>query len=116
MYRWNSTQIEQDLAALPGIANVDNQGPGGDFDTDTMVLEIAGCEDCLWIRGFDHDTQQELPHKSDIDVPLVEVTDGLCYSGGLNSTQIELIKAYAEVRIYFANAGADVVDQIKDYF
>jgi hypothetical protein len=123
MYHWNSQKLEQDLAQLPGIAAVENRSFGGDVDTDNLVLEIDGCEDCLYIRGFttqDYDRKTmkpyELPNRNDVDIEMVEVSDGLCYSGGLNSTQPEMIRAYAEVRVYLANDGADVVDQLKDYF
>lgn len=123
MYHWNSKKLEQDLAQLPGIAAVDNQGFGGDVDTDNLVLEIDGSEDCLYIKGFttqDYDRKTmkpyELPNRHDVEIDLVEVTDGLCYSGGLNSTQPEMIRAYAEIRVYLANDGAQVVDQLKDYF
>ena len=116
MYRWNTKQIEQDLATIPGVVTVTVNGPGGDVDTDNIVLDIDGASDKLFIAGFEVENDRELPNKSDIDVPMVELTDGMCGSGGLNSDDFRVAEVFIRVRQYFVVNGADVVDHMKDYF
>ena len=123
MYHWNSQKIHKALAQIPGIASVKNSGPGGDVDTDNFMLELTGTDDRLFIRGFttqDYDRKTmkpyELPNTNDVEIDLVELTDGKCHSGGLNSSDSNTIMAYALVRTFLAQDGADVIDQLKDYF
>ena len=121
MYRWNSQKLEADLANIDGIVAVANAGPGGDVDTDNLVLEINNGEH-LFVKGFSVDAfnkppyNYQLPSTSDVDIEMVELCDGQCSSGGLNSTDPDTIMAYAQVRTYLAQDGAQIVDQLKDYF
>lgn len=123
MYHWNTKKLEAAFSTLPGIKSVTNDGPGGDVDTDTLVLEIEGTDDQLWVRGFttqDYDRKTmkpyELPNRHDVEIEMVEVTDGQCSSGGLNSNDETTIMAYALVRTVLAKDGADVVDTLDVYF
>lgn len=114
-YHWNSQKIEADLAAIPGIAQVHNSGPGGDVDTDNITL-ILDDGDHLFVKGFEVGSMRELPSKDDVEVDMIELTDGQCGSGGLNSELLETAQAFILVRAYFLNHGAEVVDTLDVYF
>ena len=123
MFHWNSQKIHKELCAIPGIASIFNDGPGGDVDTDNFRIELDSTEDRLFVRGFttqDYDRATmkpyELPNRNDVEIEMVELTDGQCHSGGLNSASMETAQAFILVRAYFLNQNAEVVDQIKDYF
>lgn len=116
MYRWNTSVIEGHLKQIPGVTKVTVNGPGGDVDTDNIVLTVDGSGDSLFIAGFEVDSMGELPDKSDVDVDMVELTDGQCGSGGLNSDDFRTAQAFIHVRQYFVVNGANVVDSMKAYF
>ena len=115
-YHWNSQKIHADICHIPGVGAVFNDGPGGDVDTDTFRIEVAGTDEFLYVKGFETGSCRELPDKSDVDVDMVELTDGLCSSGGLNSNLMETAQLFILVRAYFINHGADVVDTLDVYF
>lgn len=119
MYHWNSQKIEADLAAIPGISNVYNSGPGGDVDSDTLGLAVEDTGERLFVKGFLTDVFEKgytIDNPADLDVEMVELTDGQCSSGGLNSELMETAQAFILVRAYFLNHGADVVDTLDVYF
>jgi len=104
------------MQQIPGVSKVTVNGPGGDVDTDNIVLTVDGSDEKIYIAGFEVDSMSELPDKSDVDVSMVELTDGQCGSGGLNSGDFRTAQAFIHVRQYFVVNGADVVDSMKDYF
>ena len=116
MYRWKTDVIEQHLQQIPGVSQVEVNGPGGDVDTDNIMLTVDGSDDNIFIAGFEVQNDRELPNKSDVDVDMVELTDGKCSSGGLNSDDFRTAQAFIHVRQYFVVNGAQVVDRMKDYF
>jgi hypothetical protein len=114
MYRWNTDTIITTLSELPGVWGVEDGGPGGDFDSDTLVVIVEESEDNLFVRGFNTDREPE--DTSDFNVEMVEISDGLDSCGGLNSRNVKTALAYVAVRQYFIDNGADVVDSMDDYF
>ena len=116
MFHWNTQQVAAHLVTIPGVSKVDVNPPGGDVDTDNITLKIDGTDEKLFIAGFEVNENWELEHKSDTDIPFVELTDGLCSSGGLNSDDMRVAQVFIHVRQYFIVNGAEVVDRMKDYF
>ena len=116
MYQWNTKQIEEHLKQIPGVAKVTVNPPGGDVDTDNIVLTINGADDRLFIAGFEVRSDRELPNKSDVEVEMVELTDGTDCTGGLSSDDFRVAEAFIHVRQYFVVNGAAVVDRMRDYF
>ena len=119
MFRWNTKQIASDISALSLIANVEIDTPGGDVDTDNLIVEIDGSDDQLYIAGFSTEPDFcdiDWDDKSDIDVELVELSDGMDSRGGLNSSDNNTAQAYIAVRQYFVDQNASVVNTMDDYF
>lgn len=117
MAHWNSERILKDLEGIIPVLSVVNQGPGGDYDTDVLIVTLGGIEEKLFVRGFDPDTFCGMePNRSDMNVSYVELTDGLDSRGGLKGTDYRLARAYIDVRQYLLNRGFEVVDTMDSYF
>ena len=115
MPNWNTTQIIQDLTTIVGVEEIISAGTGGDVDTDNLCLKLAGTDgQALFVRGFDDTKYITTP--SNVDVIMVELTDGLDSRGGLNSHDFRVARAYIDVRQYFINRGFEVVPTLKAYF
>ena len=114
MPRWNTNQVIADLQVLLPTARITNQGPGGDVDTDNLHIGLLDCSDSLFVCGFDDANDITTP--GDVDVPFLELTDGLDSRGGLNSYDGRVAQAYMQVRQYFLSKGFVVCPTLKDYF
>jgi len=114
MAQWNTKQIAKDLKLIPGVEKVKIYPPGGDVDTDNIIVKIKGADDSLFVSGFDDEDDPANP--SDVDVPFIELTDGLSSDGGLNSTDKKVARVYIEIRQYFLNRAFYVVNTHKAYF
>ena len=115
MSNWNTEKIINDLkSALKNIKTIDNQGQGGDVDTENIYISFKNTNDCLFICGFDD--ENDIVDPSNSEVPMVEVTDGLDSRGGLNSKDKKFAAHYIIARQYFIDEGFEVVDSIKAYF
>lgn len=114
--RWNTQVIKAALEALPGIKKVEATTQGGDVDTTNLVVTPAGKKtDKLHVCGFVTDSNY-ITTPDDVDVEMIEVSDGMDSRGGLNSSSLETAQAYAQICTYFRKAGYDVVPCLKDYF
>lgn len=117
MGKWNTEQIMADLAIILPVIKVEKTDFGGDHDTSRIVLTLGGVEDSLFIRGFDDENSfEDLPDRDNLEVPYVEITDGLSSLGGLTGTDYRLARAYIDVRQYFINRDFEVVNTIDTYF
>lgn len=115
MSHWNTEKIINDLkATLKNIKSIENQGQGGDVDTENIYISFKNTKDCLYICGFDD--ENDIVEPSNTEVPMVEITDGLDSRGGLNSKDKKFAVHYINARQYFIDEGFDVVDTIKAYF
>lgn len=114
MFRWNTDQIADDVRMLSFVKSVTIDEPGGDVDTDNLVVEIDGSEDHLFVAGFSVDF--ELKNTSNVDVEMIELSDGMDSSGGLSSSDNNTAQAYIAVRQYFVDKNAAIVNSMKDYF
>ncbi len=114
MFRWNTDQIADDVRMLSFVKSVTIDEPGGDVDTDNLVIEIDGSDDRLFVAGFSCDFEPK--NTSDVDVEMIQLTDGMDSRGGLNSSDGNTAQAYVAVRQYFVDQDASVVNRMKDYF
>lgn len=116
MYQWKSQDLALAFEQLDEIDKVLINPPGGDVDSENLVLEIAN-GDKLFVAGF-HTTDYDIWQKdtADVEVEMVELTDGQCGSGGLNSNNSDTAIAYVKARQILVDGGAEVVDQMNDYF
>lgn len=115
MAHWNTDQITSDLQALFPKAKITNQGQGGDVDTDNLHIKLKGSTDGLFICGFDDEVEDTLAN-TDVDVPYIEITDGLDSRGGLNSSDQKVAEAFIVARQYFIKKGFHVVPTHKAFF
>jgi hypothetical protein len=115
MPHWNTETIIADLKKIPGVKNVESQGQGGSYDTDNLLIDIKGSGDNLFICGFDPDSDDGI-QPDNVEVPFVELTDGLDSRGGLQSHNKKTSLLYLKVREYFHNRDFEVVNSIKAYF
>ena len=49
MFKWNSYEIADDLHKLSFVKSVTIGEPGGDYDTDNLIIDISGSEDRLFV-------------------------------------------------------------------
>jgi len=110
--RWNTDKIiellEDERWRITTIS------PGGDFDTTGLVL-IVKSGGRLYIHGF-ITGDEPIRDYNDIDVEMVEISDGLYSDGGLNSNIPEVIEMYYEVCKRLKVKGFNVVNSMKGYF
>jgi len=112
MYHWNTENIVKYLETISEIERVENDGPGGDVDTDNIYCKVRGSDEGVFVCGFSVDNAITDP--SNCDVEMIEVTDN---SGdGLQTDDYGVAKVYIMVRQHFVGAGATVVPRLKDYF
>lgn len=114
--KWNTRNVAADLEKIPLVMAVHVQEPGGDVDTDKIIVEVQGCENLLFVCGFN--PEEDPANQSDCDVPMIELNDGQDSRMGLYSNEENLALAYVRVREYFRNQDSevDVVGSMDDYF
>lgn len=111
--RWKTEEMVKLFEGLG--AKVEVSGPGGDCDTDNLILTAPSARDArLYVCGFI--TDGDITDPSDTDVDMVEVTDGQDSRGGLNTSDGPTALLYAEVCTALRKQKFNVVPQMKDYF
>lgn len=115
MYYWHTATIVEALRQIADVKKILVQGPGGDVDTENLVIYMKGTDDRLFVSGFNVEEPDPVV-KGACDVEHVELSDGKDYRGGLNSRNATTAMVYTRVRQYFVDKGAHVVDTHKDYF
>ena len=91
--------------------------PGGDHDTQRLIIEW-GLDERLFVCGF-HCTNTNYDEGSspaDMEVEMVEVTDGKDDRGGLTSKERDVCLGYGVVCGTLRKAGFEVVPNMEDYF
>ena len=112
--KWNTQKVVDDLIHIDLVTSVNAHPPGGDHDSETVTVEVKGCEDILHVCAFD--PEKDTTNPSDEDFDFIQLTDGMDSRGGLNSHEENLGLVYLKVRKYFHDAGFDVVATLDDYF
>lgn len=115
-FHWNSEEIERDLCWIDGIQKITNIGPGGDVDSDNFHIVVEDSDDALWVCGFNVDDYRTARSATDVDVDMIQLTDGLDSRGGLNSKNHNTGNVYLAVRQYFIDRQAVVVGNLREYF
>lgn len=116
-FHWNSGTIKTELERYGQVSSVTINSPGGDVDTEKLVVSVINGGDALHVCGFSTDDDfWKKPDKGDIYVDFIELTDGMDSRGGLNSNSTNTALAYVAIREYFQNRGADVVPSMDEYF
>jgi len=115
MFYWHTATIVEALKRIKNVDKILVQDPGGDVDSENLIVYVKGTDDQLWVCGFITDDGVVDPAGA-CDVEMIELTDGLSSSGGLNSTNANLAIAYTRIRQYFVDNGAEVVPTHKAYF
>jgi hypothetical protein len=115
--RWVTAEIANDIGAIPGIASITIQEPGGDHDTDTLHVEVQGTETCFWVKGFDPESEYEPNRDTSMwDVPMAELNDGIYGDVAMSSNDEEAALAYVRIRKYLSGRGLEVVGFMDPYF
>lgn len=114
MTRWNTEKMVK-LFESPEVIVERDFEPGGDYDTCPVFVKPRNSEDCIFISGF-VTGDDPISDINDVDIEMVEVSDGLDSRGGLNSNNPYTIQAYADVRKKLASKGFSVVNKMDDYF
>jgi hypothetical protein len=94
------------------FSDIQDTGPGGDVDTDNIMVTIPNGER-LFIYGFDPENDPQ--NQSDCDVDMVVLTDGADSRGGLNVNDPDLGQAYIKIKQYLIDKGFEVVPTLDDY-
>lgn len=116
MYYWHTATIVEALRRIPDVERILVQDPGGDVDSENLVVYVKGTDERLFISGFNVEQPDPIV-KGACDVEYIELTDGVDYRGGLNSSSTATTAmVFTRVRQYFVDKGAEVVDTHKDFF
>lgn len=110
-FRWVTDQIVSELRNKGFKVTVNS--PGGDDDTDEVIVEVDGGEG-IFISGFN--PNQGMPTPSDAEVDCITIGDGQDSDGGLNSDNPATIQAYADVRKMFAALTEKTETGIYDHY
>jgi hypothetical protein len=115
MIRWNTDKVVNMLKKSDRDVYVDE--PGGDYDTSVVIIHPKQSNEYenLYIRGF-ITGDDAISDWNDVNVEMVEISDGQDSSGGLNSKDPLLIQAYADARIKLAGMGFNIVNSMDEYF
>lgn len=109
-FHWNTTDVVADIQKIEGVDKVGVQPPGGDVDSDNLVVYVG--DEILLVSAFCYEDYEVDPHDYMFDA--VEVTD---QSGqGLESNEEIMALVYVRVRKYFDNRDVEIVRCMKDYF
>ena len=113
---WNTQTIIAELVAR-GLAVTAQPYPGGDHDTCPLTVRLYTAPDAdpIHVSGLCRRTLSKAEW-NDTAIDVVEINDGLCSSGGLNSNNPDTVEAYAALRHYFAVNGATVVPHYEQFF
>jgi hypothetical protein len=90
---------------------------GGDHDTEGVQI-VWGDGNALWICGFHCTNTNFDPGNSpeDMEIEMVEVSDGKDSRGGLNSSDPDVCKGYGVICGALRQFGFSVCPCMKDYF
>jgi len=123
-YHWKTPDMIAALqAACPGRV-IHNNGPGGDFDTDTLLVEVHNHKthiDGIYVTGFHPETPCETPADySDAEITHVTLGDGRDSSGGLTSDDPDMADVYCSLRKALAallkGTGVSVHNHYDEFF
>jgi len=124
--RWKTQEVKDliekalEIAAFKDCVAVRVNDIGGDHDTECIQVTWGKPEkrDSLFICGF-HCTNtnyDEGNSPEDMEIEMVEMTDGKDSRGGLNSSDPNLCMGYGIIMAALRQAGFSVCPQMKDYF
>jgi hypothetical protein len=119
--RWKTDEIkklmEQVAAETSRPTMVGTGAPGGDVDTSSVQLHFTD-EDWLFFQvcGFNCDNYDTARTPDDVEVEMVELTDGAGSSCGCASDDEDFGIAMAKVKARLRKMGFSVVPRLKDYF
>ena len=122
--RWKTAEIreiiEQALTSIPApglVCQIIVGECGGDYDSETIEVRFDDRE-FLHICGFH---TQQTNHgggnePDDMEIEMIEVSDGQDSRGGLNSSHREMGISYGVICTTLRQKGFSVVPQLRDYF
>jgi len=115
MPKWNAATLKNKVFADLDAKITITKQPGGDYDTVRLQITRKGRGgDTLFIAGF-NDGKSPLEPKDDVDVPMVEVSDGNDSAGGLNSDDEKTGILYGQVCARLRKLGFEVVPKMDPY-
>lgn len=113
-FHWNTSVVVNSLGALPGVSKIIVTPPGGDYDSDGLVVHGKG-RSKIYVCAYD--STEEFPgNTSDMQAQFIEINDGLDSRGGLNSKSKDMIELYAELLKFFADHDVEVIDSCDEIF
>lgn len=114
--KWKTKDVKALLLTLPGVKSVATTEAGGDVDTERLIVQPLDNGDRLWVFGFITLDSGEISSPADTMIEMVEVSDGLDSSGGLNSSHSTTCAVYGAIVAALRQAGFSVVPKLDAYF
>jgi len=114
-FHWNSKKIADDLAKIKNVAQVIIEDPGGDYDTDNIFIDVKK-GDGIIVSAYQYEHDDPPPSPSDVDVHYVSIEDGLDSRGGLNSRKKNTALVFVQVRQYFIDQEACIINHYDEIF
>ena len=119
--RWKTDEIEklfeQVAAETSRPTRIVTGSPGGDVDTSSVQMQFTD-KDYLFFtaRGFNCGNYETAQTPDDVEVEMVELTDGAGSDCGCASDDEDFGIAMAKVKARLRKMGFSVVPRLKDYF
>lgn len=114
MFHWKTNDLVEELKKLPGVDKIKVLTQPGDYDTVRLAVYPQNCKrECFFVTGYPS-TNIVCNTPNDALCEMIEISDGLDSQGGLNSEKVEMIRLYAELRIFFRHEY--VIDSVDVYF
>lgn len=116
LMKWKTDEVKALLLTLPGVKSITTTLPGGDVDTEALIVEVLDDGDCLWVRGFIMLDSGEISNPANTMIEMIEVEDGRDSRGGLNSSHSTTCAVYGAIVAALRQAGFSVVPKMDAYF
>lgn len=111
--RWKTQDIVDALTKEGLTCNVNE--PDGDVDTECIEVKTPKMPS-IFIKGFNTDNYNTADTPDDVDVEMVEITDGGSSAGGLNTFDEAVVSAYGVLCRVLQSMGFTLVPTMDDYF
>ena len=114
-FHWQTDDLVKIFQAelAPKGHKVNSQHPGGDHDTDRIIVDVGDCGG-FFVAGWV--VADVIPNHSDAFVEVITVEDGRDSRGGLTSNDPKMIQAYADIRIILGRLIEDTETYIANHY
>lgn len=110
--KWNTNRIVEQIKNLPGVKKVLAHEPGGDYDTENLVICGLG-KSKVYLCGYN---RNGATNPNEMEIEALELRDGCDSQGGLASDNKNVIELYCTIRSFVSKLDVNVIDSWEEIF